>query len=457
MQDVDYLIIGAGAVGMIFADQLLTETDATIAIVDRHAAPGGHWNDAYPFVRLHQPATYYGAGSRPVGRDQIDATGLNAGLYELPTGAEVRRYFADLMRERFLPSGRVQYFPECTYGGGGVFTVGGGERHRIGFRKLVNATFFKTGVPSTRKPAYEISAGVNVVAPNALPELNTTGAHFVLLGAGKTAMDAASWLLTNGVPAIDITWVKPREAWLMNREMVQPGDAFLHRTLGGYALQLEAAAAAKDLPDLFARLEADNQLLRIDRTVQPTMYRGATMTPSEVELLRTIQDVVRRGHVRRIEKERVVFEHGALARHADTIYVDCSANPLNDRPPTPVFDGPLITPQIVRAQLVSLSAAAIAHVEAAYATDTEKNALCAPIPAALTDTDWASGTLADLRATERWGRDRNMRQWSAAHRLTGFGTRLPDDPEAQAIRRRIKDARPQAMANLERLLASPVG
>ena len=43
--DVDYLIVGGGAVGMAFADSLLTETTATMAIVDRHHRPGGHWND----------------------------------------------------------------------------------------------------------------------------------------------------------------------------------------------------------------------------------------------------------------------------------------------------------------------------------------------------------------------------------------------------------------------------
>ncbi len=36
MLTTDYLIIGSGAVGMIFADQLLTETDANVVIVDRH-------------------------------------------------------------------------------------------------------------------------------------------------------------------------------------------------------------------------------------------------------------------------------------------------------------------------------------------------------------------------------------------------------------------------------------
>ena len=64
MLTTDYLIIGSGAAGMSFADQLLTETNANIVIVDRHHLPGGHWNDAYPFVRLHGPSAFYGVGSR---------------------------------------------------------------------------------------------------------------------------------------------------------------------------------------------------------------------------------------------------------------------------------------------------------------------------------------------------------------------------------------------------------
>ncbi|MFN9772152.1 MAG: NAD(P)-binding protein [Burkholderiales bacterium] len=39
-------MVGAGAAGLAFADTLLAETDATIAIVDRRGRPGGHWNDA---------------------------------------------------------------------------------------------------------------------------------------------------------------------------------------------------------------------------------------------------------------------------------------------------------------------------------------------------------------------------------------------------------------------------
>ncbi len=52
--ETDYLVVGAGAAGRGFADALLAHCDATIAIVDRRHAPGGHWIDAYPYVRLHQ-------------------------------------------------------------------------------------------------------------------------------------------------------------------------------------------------------------------------------------------------------------------------------------------------------------------------------------------------------------------------------------------------------------------
>jgi cation diffusion facilitator CzcD-associated flavoprotein CzcO len=81
--DTDYLVVGAGATAMAFVDTLLTESDARIAMVDRRHRPGGHWNDAYPFVRLHQPSATYGVNSRELGSWIKDEIGLNAGFYGL--------------------------------------------------------------------------------------------------------------------------------------------------------------------------------------------------------------------------------------------------------------------------------------------------------------------------------------------------------------------------------------
>ena len=42
----DYLIVGAGASGMAFLDELVHNSDQTVVVVDRRAQPGGHWVDA---------------------------------------------------------------------------------------------------------------------------------------------------------------------------------------------------------------------------------------------------------------------------------------------------------------------------------------------------------------------------------------------------------------------------
>src|ERR1700742_236531 len=119
--EADYFVIGAGAAAMAFADELLTNSDARIVMVDRRDKPGGHWNDAYPFVRLHQPSAFYGVNSRELGEPGKDTIGLNKGLHSLASGAEVLTHFDQVMQQRFLPSGRVRYFPMTNVVGDDAF------------------------------------------------------------------------------------------------------------------------------------------------------------------------------------------------------------------------------------------------------------------------------------------------------------------------------------------------
>ena len=82
--ETDYLVIGTGATAMAFVDTLLSENaDATVVMVDRRHRPGGHWNDAYAFVRLHQPSEWYGVASRELSQGIEGRLGFNAGLYGL--------------------------------------------------------------------------------------------------------------------------------------------------------------------------------------------------------------------------------------------------------------------------------------------------------------------------------------------------------------------------------------
>lgn len=120
----------------------------------------------------------------------------------------------------------------------------------------------------------------------------------------------------------------------------------------------------------------------------------------------------------------------------------------------PIFNGDTITVQIMRANIISIGAAITAHVEAAYGSDAEKNALCVPIPAPMHDTDWPRGLLADLHTGKRWAADKALRRWIGEHRLSSFGSKSPDHPEAEAIARRISEARPRAEENLTRIVAA---
>ncbi len=460
MYETDYLIVGAGAVGMNCADVLLEETDADILIVDRHAAAGGHWNDAYPFVRLHQPSVYYGVPSRTLGSNQIDRSGPNKGYYELPTGAEVSAYFEQVMRQRFLPSGRVRFLPmhDFDQNTGTLRRLLSGQEHQVKVhRKIIDTTYFATSVPACHTPKFDVEAGLTIIPPNALPATAPAYGAFTVVGGGKTAMDTCVWLLENGASADQIRWIVPRDSWLINRAITQPGDDFFYASLEGYAALLEAAASGTDVADIFARLEASKCMLRIDPDVTPTMFRNATISQGEIEVLRQIGDVVRAGRVLAISPTVIDLEHGSLGTTPDTLYIDCTAKAFSARDVEPIFSPGRIFPQVILNGSVCMSAATIAFVEAHYEDDDVKNDICTPIPLMDQSEDWLPMIYWHLQNVQRRSTEKDLGRWMRANRLTGFGapkgTRENPDPKHLEILARIKQASPLASKNLKNLMS----
>ncbi len=454
----DYVVVGSGAMGMAFTDVLLTETDATVILVDRHHRPGGHWNDAYPFVRLHQPSAFYGVNSRVLGSGVKDQVGWNAGLYELASGAEVCAYFDQVMQQQFAPSGRVQYFPRCEYLGDGRFVslASGRELHATARRKTVDATYMNVVVPSVRPPPYAVAPGVRCVPLNGLVREERPPSGFVVVGAGKTGMDAVLWLLANGVDPDEVAWIMPRDSWLLDRATIQPAELAGGLALG-VARQTAAIAQADSIDGLFDAVHQVGQLLRLDDRVRPTMYRCATVTRAELEQLRRVANVVRRGRVKRLEPRQIVLEEGSIQSDAGKLFVDCSADGLARRPVVPVFAGDRITLQSVRTCQQVFSAAFIAHVEASYPGEAEKNALCTVIPHPDSDLDFLRTTLANARNMMRWSQDPELSAWVARSRLDIFHTaavtsRAGDPLLAEAQQLLAQNMLP-ALAVLERLLA----
>ena len=465
--DTDYLVIGAGATGLAFADTLLQETDAHITLLDKRAQPGGHWNDAYPFVTLHQPSAMYGVNSMELGHGRHDTVGHNAGLHVLASGAEVSGYFQQVMQQRLLPSGRVRFLSLTSLRGWNGNTANvmslltGAQTQITVHKKQVDARHFSPEVPATHAPTFPVADGVRLVTPTQLAQLGqhdqTPPERFCILGAGKTAMDVGLWLLNAGVAPEAIHWVVPRDSWLINRITTQPGMEFFNHSIGGQVKTLRAMAQASSVNDLFERLEAEGQMLRIDRSVQPRMFHYATMSEGEVQCLRQITQVIRKGRVTAITLDGLLLEQGRVAMDAaSTLYIHCTASAIASRQTEPIFQPGKILPQLVRAPLISISAALCAYVEAHYPDDASKNALCTPVPFPSNIAGYVRSTQVNMLNQMRWSQDKTLRAWMRDSRLDGFGklTTSVDaaDTEKLSLLGELRQQAMAAMANAPQLL-----
>lgn len=457
--EVDYLIIGAGAMGMAFADTILTESDKTVMIVDMHQKPGGHWNDAYPFVTLHQPSAYYGVSSKELSKGVIDTIGLNKGLQDLATGPEIMAYFDEVMRYQFLPTGRVTYLPMCKYEGDGkISALTSNKTYQVKVReKIVDGTWLKTTVPSTHTPNFEVADGVKLIPLNDLPKVMQQPSRYVIVGGGKTAIDAVIWLLENHVDPDQIHWVRPRDAWLMRRETTQPDSRFFEATMGAQASQMEAIATSTSVADMFDRVEQAGIFVRIDESVRPSMFHGATISDPELEELRGVKNVVRMGRIQRIEPDQIIFDDGTLPNDPDTLFVDCSACAVGNAEEAEIFKGDTIRLQTVRTVQPVFSAAFIAHIELTRDTEEEKNRLCAVVPLPNHDTDWIRMQSAFMMNQYNWSQEKDLRKWLLENRLDGYSQLVSGIQEGEteklAIMKRLRENAMPSVMKLQQYMA----
>ena len=396
--DADYLVVGAGAVGMAFVDALVDHADVDVVMVDRRFGVGGHWLDAYPFVRLHQASSFYGVASTLLGDGSLQLDGPEAGLHERASAAEVCAYYDRVLRTRLLASGKVRFYPNCDYLGGGRFVsrVSGRQYEVRGRRRIVDARYLSPSIPATTSPPYGVADGVAALTVNDLVNLGGAPSQYVIVGSGKTATDACIWLLDNGVDPGAICWVRSRDPWMLNRAVVQP-DAVVF--LGTAAAIMEAAAAASTADDVFLQLEDAGVMLRIDRSVIPTMAKVPTLAHWELDRLRTIDRVVRLGHLRHAEPGRLVLAQGETAIARDAVVVHCAAPGLKYPPLVPIWGRDAITPQPIKITFACFGAALAGYVEATIEDDAEKNRLCPPAPFSNTPVDWARQQVLGSRAS----------------------------------------------------------
>jgi hypothetical protein len=460
--ETDYLVIGSGATAMAFVDMMLTQTDATFLMVDRRPKVGGHWNDAYPFVRLHQPSGFYGVASRPLGRHRLDETGFNTGFFELATGVEVLNYFHSLMDEVFIPSKRVQYLPLCEYTDNGtIVSLMSGEEHEVTVnKKVVNATLMTTEVPMTHTPRFEVAEGVKCVPPNHLCRLAPQYKHITILGGGKTGIDSITWLLANDYPADNITWVIPRDSWFYNRRNFQPDEAFLGQALEFFASQTETFATARTVDEVCLGMESAGNWLRLDKSIWPSMFHAAIITETELEQIQRITNVVRLGHVEAINANGMQLTQGEVSCEPDTLYIDCTASGVGkhweDLPP--VFQHDRINLQPISVWQACFSGALIAFIEANIEDEALRQAMTHSSPYTDTVRDFLTSQANMMMNIAHWKVHPEVAQFLVDCRLDGFARLIanisPDDQEKHNQLQRFEQNFEGAAKNLFHLAAT---
>lgn len=453
--DTDYLVVGAGASGMAFVDSLLQHSDADIVMVDRRDRPGGHWHDAYPFVRLHQAAACYGVSSTDLGKDRIDISGNNTGMYELSSAPEICSYFSEVLHRVLLPSGRVRFhgmteFQEREPGHYTLVSLLTGEETTVHVRRrLVDATYIEPDIPSRRRPAFQVEPEATLVPPNDLVDLAGGPHGFTVLGAGKTAMDVCTWLLEHGVDPESISWVRSRDGWFIDRSWTQPLD-LVHTRVRYQGAWVQAAAEASSGPDLAHRLEDAGLFCRLDHDVDPTAFRGATISQPELAGLASIRRVSRTGRVKRVDGTGIDFDGGRESRPRGEVYVDCTATGIRSITPKPVFEPGRLTVQYVTPGYACWSAATLAVVEATRDNDDEKNHLSLPVVYTGRVEDLLSFTGTFLHSAARREAQPDIATWSRHTRLNparGLEERR-HEPQVSEELARLEQWRKKAMTRL---------
>mmetsp|Transcript_9653 Transcript_9653/g.11137 ORF Transcript_9653/g.11137 Transcript_9653/m.11137 type:complete len:514 (+) Transcript_9653:24-1565(+) len=382
--ECDYLIIGGGATGMAFSDTLLTnsKTPLKVIMVDHHNTPGGQWNDSYEFVQLHQPSSMYGVESKK----------LELSPDHRATRVEILQYYADVQEEletkyefEFLGDTTIDLAQLIENGNDNTNTTNNytikkrttGISRTIHVRKrIVDARNLEPDLPVSTPPKFTFSDKISVAPVNDIVNISVDDKgnnklkqkHFVVVGGGKTGMDAISHLLTKkDVSLENLLWIVPNDAWITAREKIGNCIDLLYTCSKLQASddkegdndsdKTKKEIGSEFLQRGFHEWEKQGHIYRIDPSIVPTKFKDATLSLKE---LKTLQNTVPRklfnGRVSEItDKGNMIFQDGSTIELPfpveDTLFIHCSAGAFHftkgNKSPPPIFDNNTIVIQDV--------------------------------------------------------------------------------------------------------------
>jgi hypothetical protein len=179
-------------------------------------------------------------------------------------------------------------------------------------------------------------------------------------------------------------------------------------------------------------MEEAGVMLRIDRSVTPTMARAPTLAVWELELLRSVENVIRLGHIRTARRGRIDLDDGAVSVSTNSVVVNCAADGLKIRERVPIWRPDAITLQPVRAGFPCFGFAMIGYVEATRGDDQEKNRVCRSSSFGNTRADWAAMNAVGMRNSAAFGAEADLVDF--ANRIAVNPARVPPEyPSSAAL------------------------
>lgn len=371
-QYADVVIVGAGLAGLsalVVANKYLTSNEYAL-IADIRPSFGGHWQDTYGYVRLHQPYNYFTAYDKPwqLERDP---------LY-LASGHEVFEHLNQIGQAEMKTHGTKALFSHRYIS----HQVHGDEVHvmfesvqnpnnkvLVRTKKLIDA--FPLTHPEI-KPLNISSTKVKSITPNMLSETidnikenninNERKCHFIIVGSGKTGMDAVKFL--------DDSITTPQSLIAGNGMALLCRDVFfprniLQRMFGGkthfdmfvYAveewdgnneneLMRELVrsgimlSCVDDPHSCFHALQSRQEMANVKRILGDSIVKGRMKDIIEVDGVPTLvmEDGTRK-HIPGLNNDQV----------DDIFVVNCTARLVDDKPATPLLTGNnmVLSPQTV--------------------------------------------------------------------------------------------------------------
>ncbi len=176
-----------------------------------------------------------------------------------------------------------------------------------------------------------------------------------------------------------------------------------------------------------------------------------------MDLLRTVDRVVRLGHVQHVTSTEIVLDRGSVALPAGALVVHCAASGLVNPPMVPIWSPDRIRLQTIRAGFPCLNAALAGYIEATRDDDRERNRLAPPNLYGNRLTDWARMQVRGAQASALLGAEPDLAAWANGCALnpSRLDPSRADDPGVVAARARIADAADAGLARLAALADPP--